>query len=89
MVHGRPDHLFTQAISKGRSNLEKLTTVGKVRYGDYPDRSSKYLSAITIVSGINDFSRLEQMKKRVEELAWEPANGRQPSTDGVPEASVV
>ena len=47
VVHGRPDHLFTQAISKGRSRLEKLTTVSKIRYGDYPDRNSKYLSAIT------------------------------------------
>ena len=88
-MHGRPDHLFTQAISKGKSRLEKLTTVGKVRYGDYPDRSSKYLSAITIVSGITDFSRLDQMKQRVEELAWDPATPAQPSTDGVPETSAV
>ena len=89
VVHGRSDHLFTQAISKGRTRLEKLTTVGKVRYGDYPDRSSKYLSAITIVSGINDFSRLEQMKQRVDELAWDPATAAAPSTDGVPETSPV
>ena len=89
VVHGRPDHLFTQAIPKGKSRLEKLTTVGKVRYGDYPDRSSKYLSAITIVSGITDFSRLDQMKQRVEELAWDPSTLAQPSTDGVPETSAV
>ena len=89
VVHGRPDHLFTQAISRGRSRLEKLTTVGKVRYGDFPDRGSKHLSAITLVSGITDFSRLEQMKKRVEELAWDPADVPQPSADGVPEVSSV
>ena len=89
VVHGRPDHLFNQAISTGRTRLEKLTTVGKVRYGDYPDRASNYLSAITLVSGINDFSRLEQMKRRVEELSWEPANARRPPTDGVPETSAV
>ena len=50
IVHGRPDHLFTQAISVGKARLEELTTVGKVRYGDYPDRRTKYLSAITIVN---------------------------------------
>ena len=89
VVHGRPDHLFTQAISKGRSRLEKLTTVGKIRYGDYPDRNSKYLSAITLVSGISDFSRLEQMKRRVAELGWDPASAPRPSADGVPETSAV
>ena len=89
VVHGRPDHLFTQAISKGRSRLEKLTTVSKIRYGDYPDRNSQYLSAITLVSGINDFSRLEQMKRRVSELGWDPASAPRPSADGVPETSAV
>ena len=68
IVKGRPQYLFTQAITKGRSRLEELTTVGKVRYGDYPDKSSKDLSAITLVSGITDFSRLDQMKRRVQEL---------------------
>ena len=68
IVKGRPQYLFTQAITKGRSRLEELTTVGKVRSGDYPDKSSKDLSAITLVSGITDFSRLDQMKRRVQEL---------------------
>ena len=76
IVQGRPEHLFTQAISRGKARLEAMTTVGKVRYGDYPDRSSKYLSAITLVSGITDFSRLEQMKRRVAELGYQ--------TDGPP-----
>jgi cell division GTPase FtsZ len=89
VVKGRPEHLFTQAISTGRSRLEQATTVGKVRYGDYPDRSCKYLSAITVVSGISDFSRLEQMKKRVAELTWNTPSTPQPSTDGVPASSVV
>jgi len=64
--------------------LEELTTVGKVRYGDYPDRRTKYLSAITIVSGINDFTRLDQMKKRVQEL-----NGSAPSNSHITTDSVV
>ena len=68
IVHGRPDHLFTQSISAGRGRLEELTSVGKVRYGDYPDRHANYLSATTIVSGITDFSRMDQMRKRVQEL---------------------
>lgn len=89
VVHGRPEHLFSQSISKGRSRLEQMTTIGKIRYGDYPDHTSKNLSAITLVSGITDFSRLEQMKKRVEQLSWEPAEVAQPSTDGIPEGSVV
>ena len=89
VVYGRPDHLFTQAITKGRTRLEQLTTVGKVRYGDYPDRNSSRLSAITVVSGINDFSRLERMKRRVEELSWDNASAPQPSSDGVPEPSTV
>ncbi|MDA0265346.1 MAG: hypothetical protein O2803_14560, partial [Chloroflexi bacterium] len=68
IVHGRPEHLFTQSIAAGRGKLEELTTVGKVRYGDYPDRKTKSLSAITIVSGITDFSRLDDMRRRVNEL---------------------
>jgi cell division GTPase FtsZ len=89
VVHGRPDHLFTQAISRGRTRLEQLTTVSQVRYGDYPDRNSGHLSAITVVSGISDFSRLERMKRRVEELSWDSASVSQPSTDGVPEHLTV
>ena len=89
VVHGRPDHLFTQAITAGRSRLEQLTSVSKVRYGDYPDRRTNGLSAITVVSGIQDFSRLEQMKKRVEQLHWDPATPSEPFTDGVPEATAV
>ena len=68
IVHGRPEHLYTQPISVGKARLEELTTVSKVRYGDYPDRRTKYLSAITLVSGITDFSRLDQMRKRVQDL---------------------
>ena len=89
VVYGRPQHLFTQAINRGRTRLEELTTVSKVRYGDYPDGSSDRLSAITIVSGINDFSRLEHMKKRVDELSWDEAEPAQPSIDGVPEPTTV
>ena len=84
IVHGRPEHIFTQSISVGRARLEELTTVGKVRYGDYPDRRTKYLSAITMVSGITDFSRLDQMRKRVQEL-----NGSTPSNHHTVTESVV
>ena len=89
VVNGRPEHLFTQAISTGRSRLEQLTRISKVRYGDYPHWNSKYLSAITLISGITDFSRLEQMKKRSEALSWDTASARQPSADGIPEAASV
>ena len=89
VIHGRPEHLFTQAISKGRSRLEQMTTVSKVRYGDYPDRKTNSLSAITLVSGIQDFSRMDQMKRRVEELSWNPAEPQAPSVDGVPETTAV
>ena len=89
VVNGRPEHLFTQSIATGRSRLEQITKVSKVRYGDYPDRRSNYLSAITVVSGINDFSRLEHMKKRVEQLAWDGASPQHQSSDGVTEASAV
>ena len=99
VVHGRPEHLFTQAISRGKSRLEQMTTVSKVRYGDYPDRKSNTLSAITLVSGIQDFSRMEQMKRRVAELSWDdsasvrPSPTRpsraHPSNDGVPEPAVL
>ena len=89
IVHGRPDHLFTQAISKGKARLEELTTVGKVRYGDFPDRRSRYLSAITIVSGLTDFSRLDQMRQRVQELNGSTPSSRHTFVDGLPEHSVV
>ncbi len=68
ITHGRPGHLFTQAMLQGRAYIEDVTKVGKVRYGDFPDKRSKVLAAVTIVSSINDFSRLDQMQKRVEEL---------------------
>jgi len=87
VVQGRPDHLFNQPIAKGRAQLEQLTTVGKVRYGDYPENGCDYLSAVTLVSGITDFSRLDQMKRRVEELNWAPNGSHQPAADGVPEPS--
>jgi tubulin-like protein CetZ len=68
ITRGRPEHLFTQAIIKGRAYLEERTQVSKVRYGDYPDKTAKSLSATTIVSSINDFSRLDQMRQRVAQL---------------------
>jgi len=89
IVHGRPEHLYTQSISVGRARLEELTTVGKVRYGDYPDRRTKYLSAITIVSGITDFSRLDQMRKRVQELNGSTPSNHHTVTDSVVEPSVI
>lgn len=89
IVQGRPKHLFTQAISKGKARLEELTAVGKVRYGDYPDRSSRHLSAITLVSGVTDFSRLEQMKRRVAELEDEPMAPQHTYGNGVAQPSAV
>ncbi len=89
IVHGRPDHLFTQAISVGRARLEELTTVGKVRYGDYPDQRTKYLSAITIVSGITDFSRMDQMRKRVQELNGSVPSNRHAVNNNVVQPSVI
>ena len=89
IVHGRPEHLYAQAISVGRSRLEELTTVGKVRYGDYPDRRTKYLSAITMVSGISDFSRLDQMRKRVQELNGSIPSNHRTVTDSVVEPFVI
>ncbi len=89
IVHGRPDHLFTQAISVGKARLEELTTVGKVRYGDYPDRRTKYLSAITIVSGITDFSRIDQMRQRVQELNGSVPSYLRADRDGVAEPSRI
>ena len=76
IVHGKPKHLFTQSINRGKARLEELTRVGKVRYGDYPDRNTQQLSAITMVSGITDFSRLDEMRRRVQELtSSRPTNG--------------
>ena len=89
IVHGRPEHLFSQSISAGKARLEELTTVGKVRYGDYPDRRTKYLSAITMVSGITDFSRLDQMRKRVQELNGSTPSNNHTVTESVVEPSVV
>ncbi len=65
---GKPEHLYTQAIIKGKANLEQMTKDSEVRYGDYPDRRSKGLAVVTIISGIDDFVRLDQMRQRVEEL---------------------
>ena len=69
ITHGRPEFLFTQAIIKGRAFLEERTQVSKVRYGDFPDKSSKVLSATTLFSSIGDLSRLDHMRQRVAQLA--------------------
>jgi cell division GTPase FtsZ len=69
ITHARPEYLYSQAINKGRAYLEDRTHISKVRYGDYPDKGSKSVSATTIISSITDFSRLNQMRQRVAELA--------------------
>ena len=67
--YGRPKHLFTQAIIAGKAYIEKMLGVAAVRYGDYPDTHSGELAAITLISGIPDFARLDQMRKRIQELS--------------------
>ena len=69
ITHARPEYLYSQAINKGRAYLEDRTHISKVRYGDYPDKGSKSVSATAIISSITDFSRLNQMRQRVAELA--------------------
>ncbi len=78
ITHGKPEHLYTQAIIKGRANLEQMTKVSEVRYGDYPDRRSKGFAAVTIISGIDDFARLDQMRQRVEDLRNVDGRVREP-----------
>ena len=68
VVHGRPQHLFTQAIQAGKAYIEKAMGVAAIRYGDYPDAGCQEISAITLISGISDLSRLNEMRKRVEEF---------------------
>jgi cell division GTPase FtsZ len=89
VVHGRPDHLFSQAISVGRAKLEELTTVSEVRFGDYPDRKAKYLSAITLISGITDFSRMDEMRRRVQELNGSLPSPRYAAGNNVVESAVT
>ena len=69
VAYGRPQHLFTQALAKGKANLEKMLKVGEIRYGDYPDKRATELSAVTLVSGITDFPRLDEMRKRLKEIS--------------------
>ncbi len=69
VVHGRPQHLFTQAILAGKAAIEKAMGVAAIRYGDYPDTGCDELSAITLISGVSDLSRLDAMRKRVEEVS--------------------
>ncbi|MFP3975568.1 MAG: hypothetical protein ACLFVK_05025 [Dehalococcoidia bacterium] len=68
VVYGRPEHLFTQAIIAGKGHLEQKLKVGEVRYGDYPDKGSTEIGAVTLVSGLTDLPRLNQMKTRLQEL---------------------
>ena len=89
IVHGRPDHLFTQAISAGRAKLEELTTVGKVRFGDYPDKRTRFSSAITLVSGITDFSRMDEMGRRVQELNSSVPSASRATDNHVAEPAVL
>ena len=67
--YGRPKHLFTQAIVAGKAYLEGKLGIAAIRYGDYPDTRSTELAAVTLISGISDFSRLDQMSKRIQELS--------------------
>lgn len=76
ITYGQPEHLFTQAIIKGKAWLEHTTKVSQVRYGDYPDRRSKELAAISVISGISDFARLDHMRTRIVELSASESHGR-------------
>ncbi|MFO8010327.1 MAG: hypothetical protein R6U89_05880 [Dehalococcoidia bacterium] len=68
VAYGRPQHLFTQAITTGKAHLEKLLKVGEIRYGDYPDKWAGELGAVVLASGISDFPRLDEMRKRLAEI---------------------
>ena len=68
VAYGRPQHLFTQAITAGKAYLEQTLKVGEIRFGDYPDKRSTELGAVTLVSGITNFPRFDEMRKRLEEI---------------------
>lgn len=68
LLYGRSKHIFAHAIIAARTYLEQEMKIGEVRHGDYPDRTSTDLGAITLVSGVADFSKLERMRKRIEEV---------------------
>ena len=89
IVHGRPQHLFTQSIAAGKGKLEELTAVSKVRYGDYPDRKAKHLSAITILSGITDLTRLDEMRQRVRELSGSNSSRHHANSDQATDPSLI
>ena len=68
LLYGRSKHIFAHAIIAARAYLEQEMKIGEVRHGDYPDRTSTDLGAVTLVSGVADFSKLERMRKRIEEV---------------------
>ncbi len=68
VVYGRPQHLFMEALIAGKAYLEQTLKVGKIRYGDYPDPGAVELGIVTLISGINDFPKLDEMRKRLGEI---------------------
>ncbi|MFO8100879.1 MAG: hypothetical protein R6U37_01730 [Dehalococcoidia bacterium] len=69
VIYGRPQHLFMEALIAGKAYLEQSLRVGKIRYGDYPDPGAVELGVVTLMSGISEFPKFDDMKKRLQEIS--------------------
>lgn len=65
---GRPEHLYSAGLRSARGWLEGQMGIGKALYGDLPDKRADKMAVVTLISRIEDMSRIRQMERRIEEL---------------------
>jgi len=66
--YARPEHLYSAGLRSARGWLEGQMGIGKALYGDLPDKRADKMAVVTLISGIEDLSRIRQMERRIEEL---------------------
>jgi cell division GTPase FtsZ len=62
VVSGPGDHLNRKGIERGRKWLENETASMEVRGGDYPIRDTDHVAAVTLLSGVTDVPRIEDLQ---------------------------
>ncbi|WP_135853711.1 tubulin/FtsZ family protein [Halorussus salinus] len=62
VVSGPQDHLNRKGIERGRQWLENETASMEVRGGDYPLDDTDHVAAVTLLSGVTDVPRVEELQ---------------------------
>jgi tubulin-like protein CetZ len=63
VMAGPPRHLNRKGIERGRKWIEQQTGSMEVRGGDYPVSGAREVSAVLLLSGINDVPRIRELQR--------------------------